>query len=448
MPVITDKKRINEIFDRGIIIIKEVIPSKEELLKRFYSGDRLKIYIGADPTSNSLHLSHAKNYMLLEEFRQLGHEVIILVGDFTARIGDPTGRDSARPELTGEQVRENVKEWISQIKPLMDFSDKKNPPKIVYNSEWLSKLSFNDLLKLASNFTVQQMLARDMFWRRFKGAWRCLKCKKLNAYDTDDPDSPEHKLRCPGCGWVVQDVINPQFLKGEDRAPIYLHEFLYPLMQGYDSVALGVDIELCGTDQIFNALAGRTLLKRLKNKDKFVVVVNLMENPKTGEMMSKSKGTGVFLSSPPNEMYGAIMAQSDEMIDILFVNCTRVPLPEIKNILSLGPRVAKARAALEIVKKFYGEKKAKAAEEEFEKTFKKGGLPEHLPEIVVGKEGGLVEKLVDMKIIKSKTDWRRLIDGGAVRQADGTKVTDHEFIPPKNTVLKIGKHRFMKIIVK
>src|SRR3989338_2351694 len=199
--IVTDKKRIEEIFNRGVVT--QIIPSKEELLKRLLSGDRLRIYIGADPTSDSLHLSHAKNYMFLEELRQLGHEVIVLVGDFTAQIGDPTDKESARVQLTEEQVKENVKSWIKQIKPLMDFEAKDNPPQIKYNSEWLSNMKLKDEILLASNLTVQRMLERDMFQKRLK-----------------------------------------------ENIPIYLHEFEYPLMQGYDSVAMDVDVELCGTDQI------------------------------------------------------------------------------------------------------------------------------------------------------------------------------------------------------
>src|SRR3989344_8531566 len=250
MKVVTDKQRIDTIFNRGIVV--EVLPSKEEFFKRLLSGERLIIYIGADPTSNALHLSHAKNYMFLEELRQLGHETIILFGDFTAQIGDPTNRNEARPELTEKKIKENVAGWISQIKPLMDFDDKKNPPRILYNSTWLAKLSLKNAIALAHQFTVQQMLERDMFEKRWKG-----------------------------------------------NIPIYLHEFLYPVMQGYDSVAMDVDVELCGTDQTFNALAGRTLLRRLKNKEKFVITVNLMENPKTKTLMSKSNKTGVFLSASP-----------------------------------------------------------------------------------------------------------------------------------------------------
>ena len=251
MKIITDKEKIKEILGRGVVV--DVLPSREEFEKKLLSGEQLKIYIGADPTSNSLHLSHAKNYMLLEELRQLGHQVTILFGDFTAQIGDPTGKNTARPMLSEADIKKNVKGWLSQIQPLMDFKAKVNPPKIAYNSKWLSKLTLKDVIKLAANFTVQQMIERDMFEKRWNG-----------------------------------------------NVPIYVHEFIYPLMQGYDSVALNTDVEMCGTDQTFNALAGRTLLKRIKDKDKFVLIVNLMANPKTGQLMSKSLGTGDFC--PPRQM--------------------------------------------------------------------------------------------------------------------------------------------------
>lgn len=395
MKVSTDKKRIDDIFNRGIVV--EVLPTTEELTARLLSGDRLKIYIGADPTSTALHLSHAKNYMFLEELRQLGHEVILLFGDFTARIGDPTGRSDARPQLSEDQIKENVKGWISQIKPLMDFDDAENLPRVLFNGEWLSKLNFGDILSLASNFTVQQMLERDMFEKR----------------------------------------IN-------EGRPIHLHEFLYPLMQGYDSVAMDVDIELCGTDQTFNALAGRTLMKRLKNKGKFVVAVNLMANPKTGELMSKSKGTGVFLSSPPNEMFGAIMAQPDEMIEIFFINNTRVPLDEIDEILAQGPRIAKARVAFEIVKKFYGENKAKLAEETFVATFQKGVVPYEIDEIARRDGETYADALVRHGVVASKSDLSRLLSAGGVHDAQ-TGETCEKLPETPGTTLKIGKRRFVKL---
>jgi len=393
--IITDKKRIEEIFNRGIVF--QVLPSKEELLQVLYSGKRLKIYIGADPTSDALHLSHAKNYMLLEEFRQLGHEVVILIGDFTARIGDPSDREDTRTQLSEKQVKDNVKSWISQIKPLLDFDSKANPPKILYNSKWLGKLSFEDVISLSANFTVQQILERDMFQKRIK-----------------------------------------------KNVPIYLHEFLYPLMQGYDSVVLDVDIELCGTDQIFNALVGRTLLKRLKNKDKFVMVVNLMENPKTGELMSKSKGTGVFLSSSPENMYGAIMAQPDEMIEPLFINDTRIPLVQKDEIMARGPRDAKALVALDIVRRFYGKDKAMEAQNKFEQTFVKKELPKDMPAYHIKQGETIVEVMVASNIVESKAEAKRLIEQKAVT-VNNNKVFEWTLELKRGDTLQVGPRRFLKI---
>ncbi len=397
MKTITDKKQIDEIFNRGVVV--DVLPSKEEFVKKLQSGERLKIYIGADATSNSLHLSHAKNYMFLEELRLLGHEVTILFGDFTAQIGDPTGRNTSRPQLSEEEIKKNVKNWLLQIKPLMNFADKTNPPLVAYNSKWLSKLSLNDVVKLASNFTVQQMIERDMFEKRWN-----------------------------------------------ENVPIYLHEFLYPLMQGYDSVALNTDVEMCGTDQTFNALAGRTLLKRLKNKDKFVVIVNLMANPKTGALMSKSQGTGVFLSSPPNKMYGAIMAQPDEMIEVLYINNTRLSLAEKERLLKQGPRDAKAKVALEIVKKFYGEKKAQLAEEAFVSQFSKGELPQDIELVILPASKFLISEMIANIMKLSKTESRRLITQGGVKiDGEVIKVDGEIQITSKEIILQVGKRRYAKI---
>ncbi len=397
MKIITDEKIIEEMFVRGTVV--EVFPSKEELMKKLLSGDRIRIYIGLDPTATAIHLGHAKNIMFLEEIRALGHEVILLFGDFTAQIGDPSDKGATRKQLTLDEVKKNVSGWMEQVRPLLNFDDKENPAKVMYNSEWLAKLTFTDVINLASNFTVQQMLERDMFTKRLK-----------------------------------------------ENIPIYVHEFMYPLMQGYDSVAMDVDAELCGTDQIFNAMAGRTLLKRLKNKDKFVIALNLVANPKTGELMSKSNGTGVFVNAPANDLYGAIMALPDPMIEPLFINCTRIPLVEKDKFIARGPREAKAGIALDIVKRFHGEEKAKSAEEAFEKTFSKGGIPEDVQEIKLVDGELLVDSIIKTGIVASKAEWRRLIDGGAVRKEDDTKISDPNFQPTETMILKIGKRRFVKLI--
>jgi tyrosyl-tRNA synthetase len=398
MKTLTDKARIEEIFARGTVV--EAFPSKDELMKKLLSGDRIRIYYGLDPTSTAIHLGHAKNIIFLEELRQLGHEVIILFGDFTAQIGDPSDKTAVRKQLTSQEVKKNMADWVNQIKPIINFDDQNNPAQLKYNSEWLAKLSFADVLNLSANFTVQQMLERDMFQKRLK-----------------------------------------------ENQPIHVHEFMYPLMQGYDSVAMDVDAELCGTDQIFNALAGRTLLKRLKNKDKFVIALNLLANPKTGELMSKSNGTGVFVNVPPSELFGAIMALPDPMIEPLYVNVTRLPLSEKDTLMAKGPREAKARVAADIAKRFHGEKAAKEAEESFIKTFAKGGVPEDIQQLRLANGEPLGEALVKAGVVESKTDWRRLVTDGAVRNEEDEKITDPNFLPKNSMILKIGKRRFVKIII-
>lgn len=398
MQVITDKQRIEEMFTRGTLV--EAYPSKDELLKKLLSGEQIRIYYGLDPTHTTIHLGHAKNFIFLEEIRQLGHEVIVLFGDFTATIGDPSDKSSTRKQLSLDEVKKNMANWLEQIKPLINFSDKENPAQIRYNSEWLSKLNFSDIINLAANFTVQQMLERDMFEKR----------------------------------------IN-------DNVPIYLHEFMYPLMQGYDSVAMDVDAELCGTDQIFNALAGRTLIKKLKSKNKFVLALNLIANPNTGELMSKSNGTGVFIDQPAPQLFGAIMALPDPMIEPLFLNCTRIPMSEKSALLDLGPRQSKARIAFDIVKRIHGEENAIEAEKDFENTFSKGGVPENIQLVEYKLGQSLAEALVKAEVISSKAEWRRLVEGGGIKTEDDTKINDLNFSPVSTMILKIGKRRFAKIVV-
>lgn len=394
--IVRMKPKIEEIFARGTVV--EVLPSKEDLVKKLQAGERLKIYFGIDPTSTAIHLGHAKNIMVLEEFRQLGCEVVLLFGDFTAQIGDPSDKSATRKQLSAEEVKNNMATWLDQIKPILNFVDKENPAKVLYNSEWLKKLDFQKILELSANFTVQQMLERDMYQKRLK-----------------------------------------------DGSPIHLHEFMYPLMQGYDSVAMNVDAELCGTDQTFNALAGRTLQKRYNSKDKFVIVLNLIANPKTGELMSKSNGTGIFVNQTAQDLYGSIMALPDEMIEPLFINCTRIAMEEKEAIMNLGPRDAKAKIAFDITKRFHGEEKAKSAEDNFNATFAKGGIPEDILEIKIAKGDLLADLLVKNNIVESKTDWRRLIKEGAVKDGADNKITDANFWPADSLVLKIGKRRFVKI---
>ncbi len=395
-----DEKAVEELLTRSVA---EILPSKEELKKKLLSGEKLRIYIGTDATGTSLHLGHATNYMILEKFRKLGHEVIFLIGDFTSRIGDPTDKLATRVSLTRSDVVRNVKTWIKQIKPIIKVGGLGNCAKVMYNHKWLSKLDFEDVLNLAANFTVQQMLERDMFENRMK-----------------------------------------------DGKPIYLHEFLYPLMQGYDSVAMDVDIEMCGNDQKFNALAGRTLLRKLKNKEKFVFITTLLENPKTGEkMMSKSLGTGVYLDWSAEKMFGGVMAQPDENMQQLFTDTTHLTLPQIDEILkSKNPREAKLRLAYEIVKIYHGESAASRAQKDWEETFSKGGIPTEVEEISVASGTKLKTILVENKIVESNSEFVRLLSAGAIKNAETEEKIMADMEITENQILKVGKRRFVKIVIK
>jgi tyrosyl-tRNA synthetase len=401
----TNKKKIEEIVTRSVA---EILPSKDGLREALASGKRLRIYIGTDATGTSLHLGHATNYMILEKLRRLGHEIIFLVGDFTARIGDPTDKsDAARKQLTRDDVVEHVKTWIDQVRPVIDVDNAENPVQILYNHDWLAKLTFEDVVSIASNFTVQQMIERDMFQARMK-----------------------------------------------EGKPLYLHELFYPLMQGYDSVAMDVDVEMCGTDQKFNALAGRTLLKKLKDKEKFVFITTLLENPVTGEkMMSKSMGTGVFLDFDADRMYGGVMAQADENMRQLFVDCTWLEMEDIEEILKGdNPRDTKMRLAFEITKIYHGKEGAEKAQENFVQTFQKKELPDDIEEYGVSKEATLVEILVECGFATSKSDARRAIQQGSIK-LHGEKVGEEDGEKPVvieggSVVLQKGKRYFKKLVYK
>jgi tyrosyl-tRNA synthetase len=394
------EKKVDEVLERGVL--KEFLPTKKEFREKLLSGEKMKFYMGFDPTAASLHLGHAQGVLILEDFRKLGHEVIFLIGDFTGMIGDPGDKSSTRIRQTREDVENNFKNWKNQVKNIADFNDEKNPVQIKYNSEWLGKLNFEEILDLASNFTVQQMLERDMFDKRMK--------------------------------------------KGK---PIHLHEFLYPLMQGYDSVVMDVDVELCGTDQIFNALAGRTLMQKLKNKDKLVIAANLIADEKTGMLMSKSNNTGVFLDLAPNDLYGAIMSQTDGMIKPLFLGCTRVPLDEIKDLnINKNPRDSKMRLAFEIVKIFHGEDEANKAQESFVNTIQNKEIPDDAEETKAEDGEGVIDFMVKAGIAESKSDARRKIEQGGVK-IDGKKIEDVSLEVSKeynNKVIQSGKKNFRKIV--
>jgi len=396
----TNPKKIEEILTRGV---EEAIV-RDELKKKLSSGKRIRLYFGVDPTGSLLHLGHAVNLWKLRDFQDLGHEVILLIGDFTARIGDPSGKDAARKPLSEKEVKENFKNYKKQASKILDFSK----VKIKYNSTWLSKLKFEDILKLASQFTVQQMLVRDMFDRRMK-----------------------------------------------ENLPISLQEFLYPLMQGYDSVAMDVDLELAGNDQTFNALAGRTLQKIYNGKDKDVLTCKLLLGT-DGRKMSKTYNNFVAIDDEPNDMFGKIMSMKDELIDDYFELATRLSKEEISQVKnsSGNPRDIKAKLAKEIVKMYHGEKKAEIAEEEFNKVFRNKELPSDMPEFETDKNNyAVLDLLCDSKLVASKNEAKRLVEQNAVEIINGevkTKITDWKTMVglENGMIIKVGSRRFVKIILK
>lgn len=405
MKIDTDAKKIEELLSRSVV---NILPTKDLFKNLLLSGKRLRIYSGADATGSKLHLGHSTNFMILEKFRQLGHEVIILFGDFTAKIGDPSGKDTARKPLTDSEVKKNLKTWEKQISKIIKISRFGNGARIVRNSDWLSKMNFSDVVKLASNFTVQQMIERDMFQKRI-----------------------------------------------EEKKPIYLHEFFYPLMQGHDSVVLDVDVEIGGNDQTFNMMTGRTLQKIARNKEKFVVPTTLLINPKTGKkLMNKSEGSAVWLDDKAEEMFGKIMSLADEAIIPLFTDCTYVSLEEIEKIrqelvAGVNPRDIKVRLAKEIVTIYHNKEEADKAEMGFVNTFKDGGLPEKIDEVAATNGEALSDLSVKAGLVKSKGEFRRLVLENAVsNQETGDKITDPLFKVISTTIFKIGKRRFLKVLIK
>ena len=385
---------------------EKIYPSKEDFLAALKSK-KLVIYHGVDPTSPELHLGHSTNYLLLRKFQELGHKIVLLIGDFTAQIGDPTGRLSARKSLTKKQVLENCQRYKEQAGKILDFESNKNPVQIEFNSKWLAKMNLEEVIKLSANFTVGQMLKRNMFQERI-----------------------------------------------EKNQEIFLHEFLYPLLQGYDSVAMKVDAEVGGSDQTFNMLVGRDLVKNYLGKEKFVVTTLLLENPKTGKkLMSKSEGGYISLDEKPEEMYGKVMALPDEVIIPCFKLCTEVSLAEIKSFeedldfKTVNPRDLKARLAEEIVKIYHGQGAGRKAGEEFEKVFKKGEVPTEIPEVKIKEtELPILDLLVRIKIASSKSEAKRLILQKGVRINRQIETDWQKKIGIKEgMIIQAGKRKFVKI---
>ncbi|MCK5600408.1 tyrosine--tRNA ligase [Candidatus Pacearchaeota archaeon] len=386
---------IDQLVTRGV---QDIIP-KKGLMEKLHNGDKLKVYLGIDPTSTTISLGNAVPLRKLRDFQNAGHEVIFLVGSFTALIGDTSDKDAMRKPLTAQEIEHNFQTYKDQASKILDFGR----AKIMYNGDWLGKLSFTNIVELAQQFTVQQMIERDMYQKRLEGG-----------------------------------------------KPIGLHEFLYPLMQGYDSVHMEVDLEIGGNDQLFNMLAGRTLLRTYKDKEKFVLTTPLIEGT-DGRKMSKSYGNTIDIMDSPKDMFGKAMSIADELIVKYMLLCTDVSLKEIDEIdkgIKAGdnPRDAKVALAKAIVALYHNSSAADLAEEEFVNVFKKGGLPEDIPTFELSGDRNILDLLELCNLIDSRGEAKRLIQQGGVKIND-EKVDDPNAVIhlEKDMVVQVGKRKFAKI---
>jgi tyrosyl-tRNA synthetase len=399
MKINTDSQKIEEVLTRGV---EKIYPSKKALGEVLSSGKKLRVYNGIDPTGK-LHLGHAVVLRKLRQFQDLGHEIIVLIGDFTATIGDPTDKAATRKPLTREQVLENTKGYKEQIGKILNL--KKANVRFLHNEEWTNKLKPKDMLELASKFTVARLLERDMFQERMR--------------------------------------------KGRE---IRVHEFLYPIFQAYDSVTMDVDLEVGGNDQTFNMLAGRELLKKMKNKEKFVLTLKLLTDPK-GKKMGKTEANMVNLDERAKNMYGKIMSWPDSLLSLGFELLTDVPMAEINKFPlrikkgKVNPRELKSRLAIEIVSMCHGREEAIKAEKEFNRIFKERKLPTKIPEVSIKeKRLNLLDLLVKTKLASSKSEAKRLILQKGVK-IDGNLQKDwgKKIKLKKGAILQVGKRKFVQI---
>jgi tyrosyl-tRNA synthetase len=402
--IITDEKLVDEVLDRGV---EQIFPGRDEFKKVLMSGKRIRLYCGYDPTAKALHIGNAISINKLGQFQRLGHDVIFLIGDFTGMIGDPTDKTSARKKLTREQLLANSENYKKQASGYLKFEGE-NPARVMFNSQWSDPLTFKDLIEITSNFTVQQMIARDMFQERIKS-----------------------------------------------EKPIYLHEFLYPVAQGYDSVGMDVDLEIGGNDQMFNMLRGRDLMKVYKNKEKFVMTLKLLSDDQ-GKKMGKTEGNVVNLDETPEDMFGRIMSWPDGVIAPGFELCTNLPMEKVKEIEKKlkddknNPRDLKMQLAYEIVKINHGEEKAEKAKENFVHVFSEKETPEEVMSVEASMEASVVSLIVESGLAESNADAKRKIEQGGV-EIDGKKITNIQTKTEKSMdgkVLKVGKRGFRKIEIK
>ena len=392
-----------QIIKRGT---SEIIDEKDlsrALEKSIKTGKPLRVKAGFDPTAPDLHLGHTVLLQKMKQFQDLGHEVVFLIGDFTGMIGDPTGKSETRKSLTPEEVQDNAKTYLEQVYKILD----KNKTTIMFNSEWMNKFSSTDMINLAAHYTVARMIERDDFQKRLA-----------------------------------------------NNLPVSIHELLYPLIQGYDSVAMKADVELGGTDQKFNLLVGRDLQRAYQMKPQNIITMPLLEGTDGIQKMSKSLGNSIGVMDPPGDMFGKIMSISDDLMWRYYELLSNVPANDLKALRAkaengeMNPKNAKVQLGKELVGRYHSEDEAQQAAREFENVFKDKNLPTDIPTLQSwGAESRWIGKvLADSKVCPSTSDAKRMIKQGAV-SVDGEKVTDENLALNGNQeyLIKVGKKRFLKI---
>lgn len=389
---------MDELLSRGV----DQIIGRTELEQALASGQKLRIKFGVDPTRPDLHIGHAVALHKLRQFQDLGHKVIFLIGDYTTKIGDPSGKSKTRPMLTDAEIAAHVETYLAQVGEILDVKQ----AEIRYNSEWLGQLSFGDLIGLASNISVAQIIERDDFKNRLASG---------------------HELA--------------------------LHELLYPLMQAYDSVALEADMEFGGTDQLFNLMAGRALQKKLGQKPQIVFTCELLVGLDGVKKMSKSLDNYVGFTDAPVDIYGKVMSLPDNLVAPYYKLCTTVPLAvidELVKTLAAGanPRDSKASLARELVRLYHGEASALKAEADWNKQFREGGRPDDIEEVTVSAKTDFIDLLVDTGMATSKTNARQLVEQGGVKLDDIVLKNLDRVTLKTGQILQVGKRRYLKLRLK
>lgn len=386
-----------QIIKRNTVEVIEEQELKEKLKHSIDANTPLRVKYGIDPTAPEIHLGHTIPINKLRDFQVLGHKILFLIGDFTARIGDPTGRNETRPILSEDQIQNNLLRYKEQTGKILDISK----TEFVYNSHWLSKLTLEEIVKLLSVFTIAQILEREDFSQRYKA-----------------------------------------------NKPIFFHEFLYPLLQGYDSCALKSDVELGATEQKFNLLAGRTLQESFKQKKQVVITMPILRGTDGTLKMSKSYNNHIPIETTPDDMFGKVMSIPDDLMEEYFQLLTSIDTPYFKNIVEENPRQAKGLLAKKIVERFFDERTAEGAEEEFDKIFKEKQIPEDIPEFLIdkGHEITILDILFNSGLLPSKAEARRMIAQRAVKIDNQTMDDPYAKIEMKDgQVLKVGKRKFLRI---